>query len=181
MNTIIIISFIILISGIIFLVLAIKKSRKNNKNEIPEVTILKKIIEPNPRQELQKMTIVLKQYIKRTYHLTDKFSLNELTAELSKEGEVRLRGICEKIKPYYYTKKNITKKETDNIKEEMIISINETERERIRNELKERRYETPLERIKRREQEIKDRIRIQRIIHSKLGTKREPKLQEDEE
>jgi len=182
-NYTIILSVVLLMLGILLLAIALKKpehekERYRIKKNQEEIELINRIKAENPTQELRELSKITKGYIKKTYRLSDRLSLNELIKELEDKQDQRLKQICERIRGYYYTKNETTKQKNQEIKKELIETIESIEREKKKKELERREKENIVDRIKNKEQEMREQIRIQKIRHSKFKEQKKEKPKE---
>jgi hypothetical protein len=171
MDQIIIISAIFVFFAIILLIRTLKRPSIVKKDEELEILELKSVKANNPKEGLEKITSILKLYIKRRYGLNNKLSLDEITKQLKIKDNWRLISICKVIQKDYYTNKRITSKEIEKLKKQVIDTIKTIEINKRRQKEKEKNKETILDKVKNKQAELGEEIRIQKILHSKLKNK----------
>lgn len=146
----------------------ISKDPKKDKEKIPEVEQLKNLNENDSKKELDQIILILKSYLRRRYNLNTKLSLDELSEEVKKQNENRLEPIFNKLKRKYYAGKEATTAGNKRIKKTLIDTITKIENHHEKERIKKKRNETVFERIQNKEKRIKEEIRVQKMLHSKL-------------
>lgn len=169
---IVIISGSLFLLGIIILIRSLKSSKRNSEHKIQELELIRKINTNNAKQEIDVLTKILKQYIKKTTTLNEKLSLNELIKELDKKQEKDLRKVCNSFQEYYYTGKQPTRKTNEKLKKDLILVIKLKERELKRKEITRKQNQTILDKVKTKEEEVKEKIKKQKVNHQKLKQKK---------
>lgn len=164
-----------IIGGIMILAglgLIVRLAKEKNKRKIfkkyQEIEILKKIKKDTPEEELDEISKIFKSFIKQEYGINEKLSLGEISTELEKRNEQKLNEVCSNIKKYYYLDKKRTFEKNEAIKNKIIGSIKKRRKNKELELKQKEKKATFLERINNQEKELKEKLRIQKSINTKL-------------
>lgn len=161
------------ITGLAILVYALsnpEKKSKKIKSKNPAESIKNLENQPIPEQ-LKTITTSVKNYVKKQFNISNKLSLNEISQHLGLIEQPKLQEICEDLKKFHYTEKQPTKKDLQQLTDKLNKTIDEIQQENEKQLLAKQKNQTIIDKLKDREQNLKQNIRVQRIIHSKIKNK----------